>query len=235
LVILSRFPILDHQQYMNKFVPAPLYQVVTADSPATAPTAVGWERPLLHAKIDLPNVGTLQIINVHLKSKNPTEVKGQQKDQFTWKTAGGWAEGSFLSAMKRVGQALEARQLIDSIFTEDPDALIAICGDFNSTYDEVPVEAIRGDVEDHGNRELVGRVMVPCERTVPESSRFSLYHHGKGEMLDHILVSRRLLTFYTRTEIHNELLHDESTAFATDDKFPESDHAPVVTEFQVPG
>jgi exonuclease III len=32
-------------------------------------------------------------------------------------------------------------------------------------------------------------------------------------------------------EIHNELLHDESAAFAIDRKFPESDHAPVVATF----
>jgi exonuclease III len=53
-------------------------------------------------------------------------------------------------------------------------------------------------------------------------------------MLDHILASRSLLAFYRNTEIHNELLHDESAAFATDEKFPESDHAPVVAEFVLP-
>ncbi|MEM9748885.1 MAG: endonuclease, partial [Actinomycetota bacterium] len=35
-------------------------------------------------------------------------------------------------------------------------------------------------------------------------------------------------------EIHNEILHDESLAFAGDAKFPESDHAPVVAEFERP-
>jgi exonuclease III len=52
-------------------------------------------------------------------------------------------------------------------------------------------------------------------------------------MLDHLLVSRSLLASYRTTEIHNELLHDESAAFATDEKFPESDHAPVVAEFVI--
>jgi exonuclease III len=50
-------------------------------------------------------------------------------------------------------------------------------------------------------------------------------------MIDHILASRALLTFYQGTEIHNEYLPDESGAFRTDVKFPESDHAPVVAEF----
>ena len=100
--------------------------------------------------------------------------------------------------------------------------------------DEVPVEAIRGHVENTGNDKLAKRVMVPCERTIPEPSRFSLLHHGTGEMLDHLLISRSLLAHYRGSEIHNELLHDESVAFGTDVKFPESDHAPVIAAFELP-
>jgi exonuclease III len=51
-------------------------------------------------------------------------------------------------------------------------------------------------------------------------------------MLDHLLVTRNLLAHYRGSEIHNELLHDESAAFAIDRKFPESDHAPVVATFE---
>ena len=50
-------------------------------------------------------------------------------------------------------------------------------------------------------------------------------------MLDHVVVSRRLFGYFDKTEIHNEALPDESGAFRTDLKFPESDHAPVVAEF----
>lgn len=98
---------------------------------------------------------------------------------------------------------------------------------------EVPLEAIFGAVENTNNPELNNRVLVACEKTIPESSRFSLYHHGKGEMLDHILASRGLLSSYRGAEVHNEILHDESASFATDKLYPESDHAPVVVEFVV--
>lgn len=123
---------------------------------------------------------------------------------------------------------------IDTLFDADEDALVVVCGDFNTDLDDVPLAAIRGDVENTGNGQLAGRVLIPCERTIPESSRFSLLHQGRGTMLDHLLISRSLLAFYKGTEIHNELLHDESVAFAGDVKFPESDHAPVVAEFEVP-
>jgi hypothetical protein len=91
--------------------------------------------------------------------------------------------------------------------------------------------AIRGDVENTGNADLVGRVLMPIEDTIPASARFTLYHQGRGEMLDHMLVTRNLLAHNRGTEIHNEVLHDESAAFAIDRKYPESDHAPVVATF----
>ena len=73
-----------------------------------------------------------------------------------------------------------------------------------------------------------------CENTIPESSRYSLFHLGRGLMLDHVFASRALAAFYRGAEIHNEVLPDESGAFRTDVKFPESDHAPVVAEFGIP-
>ncbi len=47
-----------------------------------------------------------------------------------------------------------------------------------------------------GIRKLAKRVMVPCERTIPEPSRFSLLHRGQRKMIDHLLVSRTLLVHY---------------------------------------
>ena len=137
--------------------------------------------------------------------------------------------------MRRVGQALEVRIVVDELFDALPDALVCVCGDFNADADDVPVAAIRGDVEETGNSALAGRVLAPCERTIAEPARYSLLYHGRGEMIDHVLASRELLAFYRGAEVHNELLHDESVAFAGDVKFPESDHAPVVAEFEVPG
>jgi predicted extracellular nuclease len=108
---------------------------------------------------------------------------------------------------------------------------IVVAGDFNATPEEIPVLAIRGDVEDTGNAALAARVLVPIEHTIPESSRYTLFHQGRGLMLDHMLITRNLLAHYRGSEIHNELLHDESAAFAVERKYPESDHAPVVATF----
>lgn len=233
LVILSRFPVQEKAQYMHDFAKPPAYGMVTAGADAKA-KEVGWERPIFYAKLGLPDGRALHVINLHLKSKRPVDIVAQKVDNYTWKSASGWAEGSFLSTIKRVGQALEVRILVDKLFDADPQALVSICGDFNADVDEVTLQGIMGEVEETGNPELATRVLVPCERTIPESARYSLYHHGKGNMLDHVLVSRSLLAYYRGAEIHNEVLHDESIAFATDVKHPESDHAPVIAEFTLP-
>ena len=233
LVVLSRFPVIDRQQIKND-QGAPSYRKVTAIPPETVARPVEWERPILYVKLDAGGGRVLHVVDVHLKSKLPTEIEGQKKDQYTWKSARGWAEGSFISAMKRVGQALEVRLLIDQIFDAEPEAWIAVCGDFNAESDDVATTAIRGPVEETGNPELTTRVLVACEKTIPESSRYSLFHLGRGFMLDHVLVSRPLAAFYRGAEIHNEVLPDESGAFRDDTTFPESDHAPVVAEFRIP-
>jgi endonuclease/exonuclease/phosphatase family metal-dependent hydrolase len=238
LVILSRFPIIDRQQIRNSLSAKPLYRPITAIPAESEAKEIGWERPLLKVTIDLGNGRKLHLVNLHLKSKIPSDIAGQKSDQYTWRTVAGWAEGYFISSMKRVGQALETRILIDSIFdaaeSSGETPFIAVCGDFNADLDDVPIHAIRGQVENTGNPALLHRIMAPCELTVPEPARYSLMHLGKGNMLDHIIVSRPLLQFYRGTEIHNELLPDESGAFRTDVQFPESDHAPVVGEFQLP-
>lgn len=95
-----------------------------------------------------------------------------------------------------MSQALEVRRLVDRILDADPNAAIVVAGDFNAAPDEVPVLAIRGDVEDTGNGDLAGRVLVPVEQTIPEPSRYTLFHHGRGLLLDHMLVTRNLLAHY---------------------------------------
>jgi endonuclease/exonuclease/phosphatase family metal-dependent hydrolase len=240
LVILSRFPFIAHARQIirDSSGPRPAYRVATADPPDQTADPLGGEQPILYAQVDLGDGRLLHVLNVHLKSKLATDITGQKLDDYTWKTPAAWAEGFFISSMKRVGQALQVRLELDRLFTQadqagGPAPLIAVCGDFNAASDEVPVQAICGQVEDTGNPAHGPRVMVACENQIPESARYSLFHLGRGEMIDHVLASRALLATLEHTEIHNEYLPDESGAFRTDVKFPESDHAPVVAQFSM--
>jgi len=48
-----------------------------------------------------------------------------------------------------------------------------------------------------------------------------------------IILSRPLIRFFRHAEVHNEVLRDESGASRPDKLFPQSDHAPVVAEFEL--
>ena len=219
------------REIRNEHVLKPAHRFATGDRKDEI-AEIGWDRPLLYSEVVLPSGAKIHVINAHFKSKNPTRVRGEGPTDFKWRSAAGWAEGFFLSALKRVGQALETRIFVDSLFDEDPLANIVICGDLNAEPHEVPLQTLRGEVQDTGNPALNGRILYPLEHTVPEQARYSLYHHGGRNLLDHLLVSQNMLAAYVTTQIHNELVRDESVAFAFDKKFPASDHAPIVAEFR---
>ncbi|QID18255.1 endonuclease [Nitrogeniibacter mangrovi] len=233
LVVLSRYPIVSASQYRNHFIDHLLYRKVTAIPAETDARDVRWERPILHVQVDHPHFGLIHVINLHLKSRLSSNIEGQRAG-YAWHSAAGWAEGYFLSSMKRVGQALETRMLIDHLFDLEPEARILVCGDFNSEPGEVPVEAICGRVENTGNPALRERVLISCSRSVAASIRFSHLHEGHGNLLDHLLMSQAMLPYLHRVQIHNEDLHDESLPFTSDRKYPESDHAPFLAEFTEP-
>ncbi len=231
LVILSRWPVRDVRQMQNELVAPPLYRYVTAEPDAGELTPVLWDRPVLTATIELPGGRPLRLVNMHLKSPQASVVPGQKSGPFSWKTASGWAEGFYLATLKQAGQALEARLLIDSLFDSEPDALIAVVGDFNAQEGDAAFRILTAEVGDTGNGRLAGRTLVPLEHSLPESRRFTVIHRGRKLMLDHLLVSRALLGSYRGIEIHNEALTDDLVGATLVDSAPESFHAPVVAEF----
>lgn len=233
LVILSRLPIRESRQYLHEFVEPPAHRVVTADPPADAAAPVCWDRPILHATIELPDGRLLEVVNLHLRAPLPAFIPGQKHEAFVWKSVPGWAEGMFLAEIKRTGQALETRLLTDRLFNADPNALIAVVGDLNADGREAPLKILRGEVEETGNAALAGRVLTPLELSLPADRRFSVRHYGHTLMLDHIMVSRGLLAQFRKAEIHNELLTDELLAFFAGRRDADSYHAPVVAEFDL--
>ena len=231
LVILSRPPIRESRQYLNELVPEAAYRVTTADPAVENAAPVRWDRPVLHAAVALTDGRILHVVNLHLRAPLPAFIPGQKQEAFVWKSVGGWAEGTFISEIKRAGQALEARLLVDRLFDADPHALIAVLGDLNCDGRDAPLKILRGEVEETGNAALADRVLAPLELSLPMDRRFSVLHYGQKLMLDHILVSRHLLARFRRAEIHNELLTDELVAFFAGRRDADSYHAPVVAEF----
>lgn len=228
LVVLSRFPLVAERQILHDYVAPPRH--TGRDG---AEVAIEWDRPLLHVTAQLTEQLVLHVINVHLRAPRAAFVPGGKANARSWRTLSDWAEGFFIAAVKRAGQALEARRVIDEVFDGDKGALIVVCGDFNADLHETPVRTIRGDEEDAGNPRLACRTLVPVDRSLADSRRFSVVHHGRPQMLDHVLVSRPLLAWFRGAEVHNEALGDELVTPQVVAGSGESFHAPLVAEFLV--
>jgi endonuclease/exonuclease/phosphatase family metal-dependent hydrolase len=229
LVILSRFPIQRSGQIHHQLVAPPRHRLAAAMPASDVAASVTWDRPLLHAEIALSPERRLHVLNLHLRAPLAAFVPGQKDSAFVWKTPQGWAEGFYLADLKRTGQALEARLLVDRLFEAEPDALIAVCGDFNSELDDPPLRILRADPTDTGNPALASRALAPAEGAAGTESHFSVRHGLRRVMLDHLLVSRALAPYCRRAEVRNEDLGDEAAPDAA--SRPESFHAPLVAEF----
>lgn len=229
LVTLSRLPILGAEAVRHALVAPPAWRPSTA-APGS-PAAVEWDRPLLHTRHALPGGAALHLVNLHLRAPLAANIPGQKLSAQSWRSAAAWAEGFYLAALKRVGQAVEARLLVERLFDGEPNARIALCGDFNAELAETPLRAALAAVEDTGNAALAGRALYPVEALAPAESRYSVLYAGRQALVDHVVVSIELRRGFVRAEILNEGLLDE--ADASGDAIAGSYHAPIVVEFEL--
>jgi endonuclease/exonuclease/phosphatase family metal-dependent hydrolase len=231
LAIASRLPIRSHRQLRHDLVERPAYRLATAVPPAAAAAPIEWERPILAAEIALGGGRMLNVLNMHLRAPLAAPVAGQKLGPYAWRTASGWAEGFFVAAVKRAGQALEARIAIDRLLDADPDALVVAAGDLNADLYEMPLRILRADPGDTGNPALAGRALFPAEASVEEGRRFTVLHAGRRLVLDHLLLSAALRRRLVGADILNDGLADEAgpAAAARGGSF----HAPLVAEFDI--
>lgn len=228
LVILSRRPARFAEELRHGLV-APLpYRSVTARPQSAAELTLEWDRPLLHAAFDTPSGRTIHVMNLHLRSPLAAPIPGQKRSAQTWRSLAGWAEGFFVATVKRSGQALEARLLVERLFDEDPAALIAVCGDLNAGEEETPGRILRGKTEDSGNPGLAARTLEAMELRLPATRRYSVVHGGRPLLLDHIFCSAELAARCRGVEVDNENLPDEVAAPGGEAR---SNHAPLLADF----
>lgn len=234
VVTLSRFAIVGTREIRNTLVPALSHAYLNADPPLSAQILLPFDRPALLTDHRLDDGSILTIVNVHLRSPLAMPVPGQKAGPFVWKSASAWAEGFHLSAVKRSAQALEIRMTIDRLLDEELHRLIVVLGDFNAEDHDTPLRILAAGEDDTGNGHLGPRTFTALDRSLPVDRRYSVLHHGRPEMLDHILASRAALANFRLIEAHNETLTDETIGYAKTRHSAGSYHAPVVAEFASP-
>ncbi|MGZ5888985.1 MAG: endonuclease/exonuclease/phosphatase family protein [Hyphomicrobium sp.] len=232
LVTLSRFPFVRQRAVLHDYVP-PLGPLLVAKG--AEPQEVRFDRPLLLTEIEVPGAPSLAIVNAHLRAPLASPVAGQKSGPFAWRSVGGWAEGFLLSALKRDAQALELRLLLEELLQADPGCLIAVAGDFNAPDHSTALLIAVAPEEDLGTNALAANSLVVLDRGIPADRRWSILHHGRPQMVDHILASRALYGRFRAMEVHNEWLGDEALGYGKALHSAASYHAPVVAEFELRG
>lgn len=231
LVTLSRLPIVEQRVIRHQHVEAERHNMVSGAAPGVL--AVEFERPLLATRIATSSGAHLTVFNLHLRAPLASSIPGEKTGPFSWRTMRGWAEGFYLSALKRTGQALELRLAVDEVLRGEPAALVAVAGDFNAEDHETPLRLVAGSPEDTGSSALAGESLVVLDRALPADRRWSVLHAGRPQMLDHILASRALYGRFRAIEAHNEAIGDEMMAYGKSMEAAGSYHAGVVAEFKL--
>jgi len=221
LAILSRWPIVSSRQIHHELTPRWSWPPPGDDGVEPPPVAIVWDRPLLYIAIAAPG-GLLHVINLHLRAPRPAPIAtargvGSSRSR---------AEGQFIAALKRNGQALEARLFVETLFDADPAARIAVCGDFNAEVFETPMRLLCGGAE---TASPDPRTLIDLETRIASERRHTVIHAGRPVLLDHVLVSPALVADWRETQILNEGLADEAL---TEGSIDGSFHAPVVISFK---
>ncbi|MFI5014877.1 MAG: endonuclease/exonuclease/phosphatase family protein [Hyphomicrobiales bacterium] len=231
LVILSRWGVATSRQVFHEFV-APLKwsPPPVAGIEQAGPIMVRWERPILHARIGFSAGRSLDVVNLHLRAPRAAFFPGA-KAASGWVSSASWAEGLFLAALKRDGQALEARLFVETLFEGRPEASIFVCGDFNAEDRDMAMRIIEVGRDDVEESAIAGRELVAIEARLPASERYSVIHRGRRLLPDHILVSQELAGHCAEVVIDNAGLDDEAVPV---EPIIGSLHAPLAAEFLLP-
>lgn len=129
-----------------------------------------FDRPPLHVRVQLSPDRILDVVNVHLKS-----LRGSDDS----------AEAAARIARKRTRQAAVLAEWVRDFLTGNPQAALALLGDFNATTDGL------GGVDVLGPLAAAGLTLM--DERLPVEERYTYVHACRGLALDHVLVSPALL------------------------------------------
>ncbi len=121
--------------------------------------------------------------------------------------------------------------VVERVLDGVPGALLAVAGDFNAEASEMPLRLLCCDSADTGNAQLDGHALSRLQTS--GASDFTIIHHGRRQMVDHILASRALADRLRAFRVDAQGLSDSDEA-GPPRTIVASHHAPVITEFVFP-
>jgi endonuclease/exonuclease/phosphatase family metal-dependent hydrolase len=216
-------------------LPDGLSPVQVADKPAELSHELG--RGALAVRVEPTASFALTLITCHLKSKLLTFPDGR----FDAKDEGQRARYGAYALYRRAAEAATVRELATELLKPSDSERVMVMGDLNDEPPAATTQILNGptgseigtsgfDHPDKGDRWRLWN-LAPL---IPEDQRFSRKYRGRGELIDHIFVSRALLDPLPKVwTVIDQPLPSITDDPSTREGKPGSDHAPVVATFKV--
>jgi endonuclease/exonuclease/phosphatase family metal-dependent hydrolase len=222
--LASRSRLADVTQVRD--FPAPLAPVQADDAGATL-AAMG--RGALSATLASAGVA---VVTCHLKSKLLT----YGPDRFAPRDEGQRARYAAYGLFRRAAEAATVRAHVDALIGR---RAVAVLGDLNDDVTAATTQILQGppgsevgtrgfEAPDRGDAARLWN-LAPF---IPEERRFTRRYRGRGELIDHVLVSQALVRAVVRVDTVGEppsIGDDPEVRFDE----PASDHALLLAEFEV--
>lgn len=140
---------------------------------------------------------TVRIVNCHLKSKLLSYPGGR----FFPRTEDERARFGSYALFRRAAEATTVRVwLNDQLAGQGADEPVVLCGDMNDEVEAATTQILNGPTgSEIGTRGFAspdrgdGDRMWNLAPLIPEAQRYTRIYRGRGEMIDHVFVSRYLL------------------------------------------
>ena len=226
LVVLSRLPVRAHAQHWHDAVDPPL---VALHGAGLGARRASWDRPVLEVTLDLPDGRALHVFDAHLRAPLAAPIDGEKlSGRLPWRTTSGWAEGYFVAAVKRTGQALELRLHVDRLARRRRARAHPRRGRSQRRPGRIaaphPVRRPRRHGQPRAHRTAARPARDARARCSPPPR--SSTRASRRLLLDHLLASPALAETHRATHVLSDGLADEALAVSPP---PENSfHAPLV-------
>ncbi|MBP2706103.1 hypothetical protein JOL79_20040 [Microbispora sp. RL4-1S] len=180
---------------------------IQADDDGTTAHQMG--RGAMAVRVTEPDGRTIDLIVAHLKSKLLSFPPGPTgRPRFQPRDEGERARVAAYALYRRTAEAVTVRALADELLGGQGEARqVMVTGDFNDEPEAATTQILLGppgselgtpgaDQPDRGDK---ARLWNLAPR-IPAAERFSRVFHGRGELIDHLLVSHALLA--RAVEVH---------------------------------
>ena len=243
---LSKLAIKDSEEIVD-FPQSGLPSVPGVDREGNLDNATRLSRGALRILVQPKQDFSVHLITAHLKSKLLTFPSQSGGPRFSTEDENERARVAGIALFQRTAEAVALRVKVNEILEGNPQEALVLLGDLNDVTDAATTQILQGppgsEIGTNGfSRADVGDKsrLFNLAPLILEARRFSRVFKGKGELIDHILVSEELLLGEPRqvpeADSHVDILDSlPSIADNARERRGElgSDHAPITASFEL--